>query len=112
MRKFFYGTAILLLTASMAFAQTSTTPDQTAPPSSQTPSTTPDQTAPSSSQTPTSSQSGNSIQGCLSGSDPNYTLTDQSCKTWMLQADGQDLKSHVGHTVGITGQPAAAGEAG
>jgi hypothetical protein len=55
MRKFFYGTSILMLAAGMAFAQ-STTPDQ--------------------STSPSSGQSSNSIQGCLSGSDNNFTLTD------------------------------------
>src|SRR5262245_9955161 len=96
MRKFFYGTAILLLAAGMAFAQSSTTPDQ---------STTPSQSA-------SQSSSSNTIQGCLSGSDNNFTLTDQSGKTYVLKAEGQDLKAHVGHTVSVQGRPMSASESG
>ena len=88
MRKFFYGTSILLLAAGMAFAQSTT--DQSTQPS----------------------QSSNSIQGCLSGSDNNFTLVDQNGKTWALHvADGQNLKDHVGHTVAVEGRPMSASEA-
>ena len=51
-------------------------------------------------QTPTSS---NSIQGCLSGSDGNYMLMDQSGKDLKLSGTTVDLKAHLGHKIEISG---------
>src|SRR6185503_18835522 len=71
----------------------STTPDT----SSTTTQTTTTQT------TQTSSASGNSIEGCLSGSAGNWTLTDQSGKTYQLSGDTSKLSDHVGHQIRVTG---------
>ena len=120
MRKTSLITAILLLSAVWAVAQTS--------PSSSSPSTTPDtssQTSPSSTSpsqqpatpdtsstttqttttqtTQTSTNSGNSIEGCLNGSAGNWTLTDQTGKTWQLAGDTSKLSDHVGHQIRIMG---------
>ena len=136
MRKASLITAILLLSAVWAVAQTSpsssspsTTPDtssqQSTSPSSTSPSSTsPSSTSPSSTSsgqsttpdtsstttqttttqtTQTSSDNGNSIEGCLSGSAGNWSLTDQSGKTWQLAGDTSKLSDHVGHQVRITG---------
>ena len=107
----------------------STTPDtssqQSTPPSSTSPSSTsPSSTSPSSTSsgqsttpdtsstttqttttqtTQTSSDSGTSIEGCLNGSAGNWTLTDQSGKTWQLAGDTSKLSDHVGHQVRLTG---------
>jgi uncharacterized protein DUF5818 len=58
----------------------------------------------SSSQT-SSAQSGkqSKIQGCLSGSEGNYTLTDKSGNTYQLTGDTTKLKDHVGHEVQVIG---------
>jgi type IV secretory pathway TrbL component len=92
----------VLLTASLAFAQYGQT---------QTPSSNPSASQ-SQSQMGTSNQI--SVQGCLSGSDGNYTLTDKSGNSYQLTAGNVDLKSHVGQQVQISGSatPAAGGTAG
>jgi Protein of unknown function (DUF5818) len=118
MRKTFLITAILLLSAAWAVAQTSpstpqsTTPDtssqQPTSPSSTSPSQQPDTSATTTQTTTTqttqtSSNSSTSIEGCLSGSAGNWTLTDQSGKTWQLAGDTSKLSDHVGHQVRLMG---------
>ena len=118
MRKTFLITAILLLSAAWAVAQTSpSTPQSTTPGTSSQPSTSPSSTSPSqqpdtsstttqtttTQTTQTSSDSSTSIEGCLSGSAGNWTLTDQSGKTWQLAGDTSKLSDHVGHQVRLMG---------
>ena len=125
MRKTSLITAILLLSAVWAVAQTSpsSSPQSTAPDASSQQSTSPSSTSPSSSSpsqsapdssstttqttttqtTQTSSDSGNSIEGCLNGSAGNWTLTDQSGKTYQLSGDTSKLSDHVGHQIRVTG---------
>ena len=57
-----------------------------------------------------SSQSGSStseqastVQGCLQGSNGNFTLTDSAGTTYQIQGDTSKLTEHVGHEVRITG---------
>ena len=46
-----------------------------------------------------------SVQGCLSGSDGNYMLTqDRAGTTFKLIGSETQLKKHVGHEVAVTGQ--------
>ncbi|HEY1272186.1 MAG TPA: DUF5818 domain-containing protein [Terriglobales bacterium] len=60
-----------------------------------------------------SSGSSHTVQGCLSGSDGSFMLTDQSGTTYRLTGDTSKLSEHVGHEVKITGTtsagPAASG---
>jgi hypothetical protein len=51
------------------------------------------------------------VQGCLQGSDGNYTLTDKSGTTYQLQGDTSKLSAHVGHEVQITGSTTSASTA-
>src|SRR5438270_13619355 len=126
MRKTYLITAILLLSAVWAVAQTSpgsspstsgsssqsTSPSSTSPSQSSSPdaSSTTNQTT-TTQTTQTSSDSSNSIEGCLSGSAGNWTLTDQSGKTWQLAGDTSKLSDHVGHQVRITGSGDNSGSA-
>lgn len=121
MRKTFLITAILLLSAAWAVAQTSpSTPQSTTPDTSSPQSTSPSSTSPSqqpatpdasssttqtttTQTTQTSNNSSTSIEGCLSGSAGNWTLTDQSGKTWQLAGDTSKLSDHVGHQVRLMG---------
>jgi hypothetical protein len=118
MRKTSLITAILLLSAVWAVAQTSpsSSPQSTTPgassqqqptsPSSTSPSqqpAAPDASSTTTQTTQTSSDSGNSIEGCLNGSAGNWTLTDQSGKTYQLSGDTSKLSDHVGHQVRIMG---------
>ena len=117
MKKTFLITAVLLLSAAWAVAQTSpsmpqsTTPQQSTSPSTTSPSqqpATPDTSSTTTQTTTTqttqtSNNSSTSIEGCLSGSAGNWTLTDQSGKTWQLAGDTSKLSDHVGHQVRLMG---------
>jgi Protein of unknown function (DUF5818) len=56
--------------------------------------------------------SGNSVEGCLSGSDGNYTLTDQTGASYKLTGDTAKLSEHIGHEVKITGTKSSASATG
>lgn len=43
------------------------------------------------------------VQGCLSGSDGNYTLTDKNGTTYQLTGDTAKLSEHVGHEIKVSG---------
>jgi hypothetical protein len=111
MKKTFLITAILMLSAVWAVAQTSpstpqsTTPGAASSPSSTMPtqSTTPDASAPATQSSPISTDSSTAIEGCLSGSSGSYTLTDQSGKAWTLAGDTSKLTEHVGHQIRVMG---------
>jgi uncharacterized protein YdeI (BOF family) len=113
MKKTFLITAILMLSAVWAVAQTSPSMPQSSTPGASSPSSTmpPQSTAPDSSTTTqttttssqTSTDSSTAIEGCLSGSAGSYTLTDQSGKAWTLAGDTSKLTEHVGHQVRVMG---------
>lgn len=54
---------------------------------------------------PTDTTGGNqtSVEGCLSGSDGNYTITDSQGATYQLKGKDSDLSKHVGHKVRVQG---------
>jgi Protein of unknown function (DUF5818) len=64
-----------------------------------------------SSQTGATASGQTTVQGCLQGSDENYTLTDKSGTTYQLQGDTSKLSAHVGHEVQITGTTSGASAA-
>lgn len=86
--------SVLLLGASWAIAQSDQTP-MTKSPSAQT--TTGEEAA------PTSSGGNTTVQGCLSGSDGNYMLTDKNGQSYQLSGDTAKLSEHVGHEIKVTG---------
>jgi hypothetical protein len=124
--------SVLLLAASWAMAQNEnqTSPSQTSPSTTQTspsdngqsttsPSnagqTNPNdmgsgQTGSNHEMSPTSSGD-TSVQGCLSGSDGNYTLTDKNGNSYRLTGDTAKLSEHIGHEVKITGSTASSNAA-
>jgi Protein of unknown function (DUF5818) len=59
-------------------------------------------------QSATSSGSQVTVQGCLSGSDGKYMLTDDQGKMYNLGGDTSKLADHIGHEVKITGTESAA----
>ena len=97
--------AISLLLLCAVWVQAQAYPSQSPSQSS------PSQSSPSSSQA-TSQGSGAAtqatVQGCLSGSKDNYTLTDSSGTTYKLTGDTSKLSEHIGHKVEITGNSASA----
>ena len=51
---------------------------------------------------------GTTVEGCLSGSSGNYTLTDKNGVSYQLTGDSAKLSEHVGHEVKITGTASSA----
>ena len=88
MRKTWMLTLVLAFSAAWAAAQTY--PNSSSP-----------QTSTQTSQTSTDSST--SVQGCLSGSNGSFTLTDNSGTTYQLAGDTSKLSEHVGHKVEIKG---------
>ena len=89
MRRAILTTCMLLLCGLWAVAQESN------PQSSQ----------PTTSSQATSTGNATTIQGCLSGSSGNYTLTDKSGTAYQLTGKTEKLSSHVGHEISVTGTP-------
>ena len=96
--------AILLLSA--AWLQAQQYPQAGSSPSS----------SPTSSSQADSSRSGSessqTVEGCLQGSNGNFTLTDNSGMTYQLAGDTSKLTEHVGHEVQIKGSTSGAPGAG
>jgi hypothetical protein len=87
--------ALSVLLLGLAWAAAQNYPSQTSP----------NQTSPSHKSSNSGGQTG--VQGCLSGSDGNYTLTDKNGTTYQLMGDTSKLTEHVGHEVKITGTTGA-----
>jgi len=93
---------------------------QATPPSSQAPGASQSQpsTPPSADQNGPQGQMSNSnvTEGCLGGTDPNYTIMDKSGTTYKLNlpanANTSTLASHVGEPVQVKGDVKDAGKAG
>jgi uncharacterized protein DUF5818 len=49
-----------------------------------------------------------SVEGCLSGSGGNYTLTDKNGTTYQLTGDSATLTEHIGHEIKVTGTSTSA----
>lgn len=114
MRKALYLGAALLVCSAMALAQDS---GQTSSPSqSGAQATTQSGTAGASAQTGTSadqnsSMSGQTFQGCLTGSNGSYSLTDAAGMAYQLQGDDSQLSANVNKQVEVMGTPGATASA-
>jgi hypothetical protein len=93
MRKMFSLTAVLLLSSLWVFGQDAA------------------QAGGSASAQTNSSASEMTIEGCLSGSAENFTLTDTAGKSYQLQGDTSKLTDQVGHQVSIKGTQTATASA-
>jgi hypothetical protein len=87
MRQIFLLVSVLLLGLTWAIAQ-----DTTASPP-----------ANSGQMSRTSGGGQTTVQGCLSGSNGSYTLSDKNGNTYQLTGDTAKLSEHVGHEVKVTG---------
>lgn len=78
---------------------------------SQSAPTAPDTAAPAATPQSDAGTAANVTQGCLGGSNPNYTITDASGKTYKLMlpanANGATLASHIGESVAVMGDKSA-----
>jgi len=50
------------------------------------------------------------VEGCLSSSNGNYTLTDQKGTMYQLTGDTAKLSEHVGHEIKVSGTSTSAGK--
>jgi hypothetical protein len=103
MRKLLLLLSVLLLGACWAVAQDST---------SQPNSSSTDTSASSGQTGSTAAGSATSVEGCLSGSSGNYTLSDKNGNTYQLTGDTAKLSEHVGHEVKVTGTSSSASTTG
>ena len=62
-----------------------------------------DQSGAASSRSGQSAGSQMTVEGCLSGSNGNFTITDKNGTSYQLTGDTAKLSEHVGHEVKITG---------
>ena len=103
MRQIFLILSVLLLGLSWAVAQNTTPSTSSSPNSGQM-----SQGSASSGQASGRSAAGEkSVEGCLSGSGGNYTLTAKNGMTYQLTGDSSKLAEHVGHEVRVTGTMSA-----
>lgn len=99
MRQIFLLLSVLLLGLSWAAAQNTTPSPSSSPNSGQM-----SQGSASSGQTSGRSAAGEkSVEGCLSGSGGNYTLTAKDGTSYQLSGDTSKLAEHVGHEVRVKG---------
>src|SRR4051812_41092818 len=114
MRKLFYFTSILLITAGMTFAQAGSSGSGSTSGSTGAPSSSDQGTAPGAQTTPPADRSGSSatstgtassdqttISGCVSKSGSDFVLTDQNGTAYKL--DGSGLDAQVGKQISATG---------
>ena len=90
MRQVLLFVSVLLLGLSWAVAQDNT-------------SSSPSSSASSGQTSHTSSSGQMTVEGCLSGSNGNFTLTDKNGMSYQLTGDTAKLSEHVGHEIKVTG---------
>ncbi len=100
MRKNVLLAAVILLSAAWAFAQAY--PSQSNPSDQNNPSA---QTQSQSTESQSSAAAGGmtTVEGCLSGSNGNYTLTAKDGTTYQLTGKTSKLDKHVGHEIQVKG---------
>jgi len=102
MRRLLLLLSVLLLGACWAVAQDST---------SQTSSNSSESSASSGQNSSATASGATTVQGCLSGSSGNFTLTDKNGNTYQLTGDTAKLSEHVGHEIKVTGTTSSSASA-
>jgi len=104
MRKWFPITAVVLLSAAWAVAQSSSTPP-TVPENSQAsqPTSSGQQPDAQTKEPAATGHQGQTLEGCISRVATGFTLTDNSGKTYQLAGDTSKLADEVGHWDQVSG---------
>ena len=98
MRQVLLLVSVLLLGLSWAVAQDSSAASSSSYPAQQ-----------SAGQSQSGASGQMTVEGCLSGSNGSFTLTDKNGMAYQLTGDTAKLSEHVGHEVKITGTSSASG---
>lgn len=109
MRQVLLCVSILLLGLTWSFAQTSGSSETSPSGSSSGASQSAAAQSGSSGQSGQTASGHTTVEGCLSGSNGSYTLTDKNGNTYQLTGDTAKLSEHVGHEVKVMGSATAAG---
>lgn len=96
--------AVVLLGTGWMIAQTTPDQNQNANPAAGQTASQPDQNANQAQPQHRRDSKETTIQGCLGGSEGNFTLTDKSGIAYRLIGDSSKLKDHVGHEVEVKGE--------
>jgi uncharacterized protein DUF5818 len=104
MRQMLLLVSVLLLGLSWAVAQDNAS---SSPSSSSTGSAQSDSSANSGQTSRTGAGGQMTVEGCLSGSNGNFTLTDKNGMAYQLTGDTAKLSDHVGHEIKVTGTSAS-----
>ena len=110
MRRVLLMASIMLLGLSWAVAQSSSTPSSYPDGAQQGAGQDSTATAASSGrQSHTGAGGQMTVEGCLSGSDGNFTLMAKDGTSYQLTGDTATLSEHVGHEVKVTGMSSSGG---
>jgi hypothetical protein len=103
MRQLLLLVSVLMLGLSSVVAQDTSS----SPSSSSTGSAQSDSSANSGQTSRTGAGGQMTVEGCLSGSNGNFTLTDKNGMSYQLTGDTAKLSDHVGHEIKVTGTSAS-----
>jgi Protein of unknown function (DUF5818) len=110
MRQVLLCVSVLLLGLTWSFAQTNGSSETSPSGSTAGASQSSGAQSGSSGQMGQSNASGHTtVEGCLNGSNGNFTLTDKNGNTYQLTGDTAKLSEHVGHEVRVSGSSSGAG---
>ena len=84
-------------------------PDQTIPDTQTPQAPAPQQVPPEEQPNPVAASNPITVQGCLSGSDGNYSIADATGSTFQLIGSDRMLSPYVGRTVQVTGTTSSGG---
>lgn len=104
MRQVFLFLGVLVLGLSWAVAQTGSSSPQSSTPSG---SAQESGSASGAGQSHSGAGGHMTVEGCLSGSNGNYTLTDKNGMSYQLTGDTAKLSDHVGHEIKVMGSSAS-----